>query len=75
MSSTQSIDDFDVSVDMAFRILDKMGVGEYVFLGICEGNSRVLFEKKPSNRRKILALESKPFVTSLGSWKVLDEIP
>jgi len=52
MSSTQSIDDFDVSVDMAFRILDKMGVGEYVFLGICEGNSRVLFEKKPSKREK-----------------------
>ena len=28
------IDDFDVSVEMVFRILDKMGVGEYVFLGI-----------------------------------------
>ena len=34
MSSAYSIDDFDVSVDMAFKILDKMGVGEYVFLGI-----------------------------------------
>ena len=34
MSSIHSIDDFDVSVDMAFRILDKMVAGEYVFIDL-----------------------------------------
>jgi len=41
---------------MGFRILDKMGVGEYVFLGISEGNSRAFFEKKPQTGEE-LALE------------------
>jgi len=34
MSSTHSIDAFDVSVDMTFRILDKMIAGEYVFMDL-----------------------------------------
>ena len=34
MSSAHRTDDFEVSVEMAFRILDKMVSGEYVFMDL-----------------------------------------